>query len=232
METDSNLVLVNGYWLPESSIQSLGNDIYVEIGLLAASIGVNYQKGEHGYILSREEPALLGRIIAIDAAHGGADGGVRGPAGVQEKDVNLDVALRLAIMVELAGGKIILTRKADYSVSFAARLSTILDAKAECIISIHQSNAEGIRAYHGRDLNSRRLALEAHRELIQDLALKDQGLHESAVDLLHVSEVPGAIIETMSLFSPHLEKMASCVMKRQQAAAALYRGIRAFFEEL
>ena len=46
-----------------------------------------------------------------------------GPNGVLEKDVNLDVALRLSIMLELAGGTVVLTRKTDSAVTPEARQS-------------------------------------------------------------------------------------------------------------
>ncbi|HHV43447.1 MAG TPA: N-acetylmuramoyl-L-alanine amidase [Firmicutes bacterium] len=230
MGGERNLVIVNGYWLPESGVELIDNNVYVEIGLLAASLGINYQKEEKGYILSRIEPALFGRIIAIDPAHGGADYGVVGPNGVLEKDVNLDVALRLSIMLELAGGTVVLTRKTDSAVTPEARQSTLLEAGVECLIIIHQSDAPGIRGYHRGDLESHRFASAMHQELVSDLQLRDLGLHVATMDLLHLIPVPGAIVETMSLADASTEKMTTCIRKRQQAAAALYRGIRAFFE--
>ena len=69
-----------------------------------------------------------------------------------------------------------------------------------------------------------------HQELVSDLQLRDLGLHVATMDLLHLIPVPGAIVETMSLADASTEKMTTCIRKRQQAAAALYRGIRAFFE--
>ena len=49
-------------------------------------------------------------VILLDAGHGGEDGGA-GENGVQEKDVNLAVALQLQEFLEMSGFRVVMTRR-------------------------------------------------------------------------------------------------------------------------
>ena len=54
---------------------------------------------------------LRGLVIAVDAGHGGYDGGAVGRvSGVPEKGINLDVALRVQALLEEAGADVVMTR--------------------------------------------------------------------------------------------------------------------------
>ena len=75
--------------------------------------------------------------IIIDAGHGGHDAGAVGDNGLREKDVNLDVALRLAELVEMKGIEVILTRKDDTFISLPDRVKIANKSGADMFISIH-----------------------------------------------------------------------------------------------
>jgi N-acetylmuramoyl-L-alanine amidase len=81
------------------------------------------------------------RTIVIDPGHGGADPGAIGKSGLQEKTVNLDVALALRkLLKEKAGLDAILTRESDVHVPLE-NLTVIANQKrADLFVSIH-SNA-------------------------------------------------------------------------------------------
>lgn len=64
---------------------------------------------------------LEGRIIVVDAGHGGVDGGANNRY-ICEKDVNLDVALRLQKMLEENGAVVYMTRTEDVSLNKSQRL--------------------------------------------------------------------------------------------------------------
>lgn len=51
--------------------------------------------------------------VILDAGHGGEDGGAVGISGVLEKDLNLDLTLRLAERLTEAGVRVVLTRDSD-----------------------------------------------------------------------------------------------------------------------
>ncbi len=90
-----------------------------------------------------EEPLLssiygLGvRTIAIDPGHGGHDPGAVGQAGLTEKTVNLDLALRLEKRLKAHGFNIILTRNQDISMDLQKRVDFAKERDADLFISIH-----------------------------------------------------------------------------------------------
>src|SRR4029077_20663754 len=88
--------------------------------------------------LTRALGLKIGRIV-IDAGHGGHDTGTIGPTGLMEKDLCLDVALRLGKIIEqkLPGADIIYTRSDDTFIPLEERTNIANQAKADLFISIH-----------------------------------------------------------------------------------------------
>ena len=104
--------------------------------------------------LSRALGLKIGRIV-IDAGHGGHDTGTIGPTGLMEKDLCLDVALRLGQMIQdhLPGTEIIYTRTDDTFVPLEERTAIANQAKADLFISIHANSspdpsARGVETYY------------------------------------------------------------------------------------
>lgn len=86
--------------------------------------------------------------IVIDAGHGGNDPGAIGKKGTREKDVNLDIARRVANLLKSRGVEVIMTRSTDRFVPLYRRAQIANDAKANLFISIH-SNANRVRSLKG-----------------------------------------------------------------------------------
>jgi type II secretory pathway predicted ATPase ExeA len=77
--------------------------------------------------------------VVIDPGHGGPDRGLRGPHGLLEKDVCLEIALRLGAMIEeeIPGTQVVYTRNEDNQVSLPQRVQIANGARADLFISIH-----------------------------------------------------------------------------------------------
>lgn len=91
--------------------------------------------------LTRALGLKINRIV-IDAGHGGHDDGTIGPHGVLEKDVVLDVALRLAKLVQQRmGAEVILTRSDDTFIPLRERTAIANDHKADLFLSIHANSS-------------------------------------------------------------------------------------------
>ena len=104
--------------------------------------------------LTRALGLKISRIV-IDAGHGGHDTGTIGPHGLMEKDLCLDVALRLGALIEqkLPGAEVVYTRKDDTFIPLEERTRIANDAKADLFISIHANSshdpsARGIETYY------------------------------------------------------------------------------------
>lgn len=77
-------------------------------------------------------------IIAVDAGHGGNDPGAHGQNGTEEKKITLDIARKLANLINKQPGmKAVMVRKGDYFVDLRKRMQIARAAKADLFISIH-----------------------------------------------------------------------------------------------
>ncbi len=134
--------------------------------------------GQHS--LTRALGLKIGRIV-IDAGHGGHDTGTIGPHGLMEKDLCLDVALRLGHLIEqkLPGAEVVYTRKDDTFIPLEERTAIANEAKADLFISIHANSshdheARGIETYYLNFATSEESLEVATREN----SLSQEGLHD------------------------------------------------------
>jgi N-acetylmuramoyl-L-alanine amidase len=127
----------------------------------------------------------MGKVV-IDAGHGGHDTGTIGPNGLMEKDLVLDVALRLgALITQRLGAQVVYTRSEDVFIPLEDRTRIANDERADLFISIHansspEPSATGVETYYF-NLTSDKTGL--------DLAMRENATSASAIsdlnDLLH-----------------------------------------------
>ncbi len=108
--------------------------------------------------------------VVIDAGHGGEDHGARGPEGLVEKDLVLDLARRLAERLAGQGLRVVMTREADGFVPLDERTRIANDAEADLFVSIH-ANASRLRGVQG--IETFFASLEATDEAAQELARRE-----------------------------------------------------------
>ena len=119
--------------------------------------------------LTRALGLKVGRIV-IDAGHGGQDQGTQGPKGLLEKDLVLDVALRLGKLVEeRMGAEVIYTRSDDTFVPLKQRTALANDKKADLFLSIHANSSSypriaGVETYYLNFTDSKEALDVASRE--------------------------------------------------------------------
>jgi N-acetylmuramoyl-L-alanine amidase len=77
-------------------------------------------------------------VIAIDAGHGGEDPGAIGRRGTREKTVVLEIARKLAALIEKEPGmRPVLIREGDYYVGLRQRIDKARKHNADLFLSIH-----------------------------------------------------------------------------------------------
>src|SRR5699024_10801251 len=79
---------------------------------------------------------LKGKVLLIDAGHGGKEIGVQ-KNGILEKELNLEIVLILNKLLEKVGAKTVLIRDRDQYVSLSDRLEMSNTLKAHFLLSIH-----------------------------------------------------------------------------------------------
>jgi N-acetylmuramoyl-L-alanine amidase len=107
-----------------------------------------------------EQLGLTVRTVMIDAGHGGRDSGARGPGGLYEKTVTLEVAKLLGKRLEQMGFEALYTRTTDKYVPLEVRTAMANARKADLFISVH-CNAHGDPGSSGMETYSLNLASTA-----------------------------------------------------------------------
>ncbi len=121
----------------------------------------------------------IGRIV-IDAGHGGHDSGTLGVDGIEEKDVVLDVALRLGkVLHDRLGAEVVYTRSDDTFIPLETRTAIANKAQADLFLSIHANSssdatARGVETYYLNFTSSPDALETAAREN----AVSDQSIHQ------------------------------------------------------
>ena len=109
---------------------------------------------------------VVGAHVVLDPGHGGDEPGAVGPTGLTEKELNLDVALRVRDLLQAEGATVVLTRDRDVRLTLATRAAIARTMSPIAFLSIHhnaapvgRSDRPGSELYHQlRDPRSRRLA--------------------------------------------------------------------------
>lgn len=129
--------------------------------------------------LTRALGLKIGKIV-VDAGHGGHDTGTIGPNGLLEKDLVLDVALKLGKLLEdRLGAEVVYTRDDDTFIPLETRTAVANKEQADLFISIHANSssdqtARGVETYY-LNFTSSRDALEV---AARENAVSEKSIHE------------------------------------------------------
>ena len=153
--------------------------------------------------LTRALGLKLNRVV-IDPGHGGHDHGTTGPSGLKEKELVLDLANRLKILIEQRlGAEVVLTRDSDVFIPLEERTDIANRHRADLFLSIHVNSSRyrsvsGPEVYYLNFTDSKDDLEVASREnaghgksifelseLLQKIALKDK-IAESSEFARHV----------------------------------------------
>lgn len=197
---------------------------------------------------------VTNKVVVIDPGHGGHDPGAVGKNGLLEKNVNLDIALKLQAFLEQSGCVVQLTRAVDESIhdtderslrnkkrsDLKKRREIVDTSEADAFISIHlnsfsQPKYKGVQTFYPKEsLESKRLAESVQNELKTTLEIVDNrvALPINNIYLLKDVKIPSIIVECGFLSNPEEEKKLATDGYRRQIAWGIYMGIMKFFEQL
>lgn len=190
------------------------------------------------------------KCVVIDAGHGGQDPGKVGINGVNEKEINLQIAERVKKYLEAAGVKVVMTRETDEGLNdpgasnkkvqdMKRRIALIDKTSPAVTVSIHQNSypeeyVHGAQVfYYNTSVQGKKLA-----QLIQDQLVKKadpentrQVKANDSYYLLKKTEIPIVIVECGFLSnSEEAEKL--CTPEYQDRIAwAIHMGIMQYLNE-
>ena len=195
--------------------------------------------GETGDDSSLAQSAVAIKV-AVDAGHGGSDSGAVGN-GLLEKDINLDVSLRLADLLDddsadTSGGgdwDVLLTRASDVFVSLQQRVTLANSFGAASFVSIHSNSfsdpqANGTETYAWAEgTTAAALRDKVHGEMIAAWGLTDRGTKTANFYVLVNTSMPASLSEMGFITNPGDAAFLGSAQARQDMALAHLFGIQA-----
>ena len=229
--------------------------------------------------LARAVFPLAVKRIVVDAGHGGAHHGAISASGVAEKDITLDVSMRLRRLLTEASFDVLMTRDTDDTLSLERRVAVANGNRADLFVSVHvnwipRPDVRPVETYFmgptddpavlnlagtenresGYSMSAYRRLLEkvyvdtrreeshalAHRvnaELFRSLYLinpwlENRGVKMAPFAVLVGTEMPAILVEVSCLSNEDEVKLLTSADYREEIAAALLRGIRAYARDL
>jgi N-acetylmuramoyl-L-alanine amidase len=192
---------------------------------------------------------LSGKIILLDAGHGGPDGGA-GTGKTLEKDIALDITIKVRDYLQQQGALVIMTRENDKDLAdpdtrgysrrkvedLKKRLKMINTTDNDLFISIHlnaipSSQWRGAQTFyaphHEENARAAKFIQEEMRKNLENTDRKAKPL--SQVFILKHAKKPGALVEVGFLSNPNEKALLKSESYQEKVAISIYKGIMRYF---
>jgi len=172
-------------------------------------------------------------LVVVDAGHGGDDPGTISAGHIYEKDINLEVARRVAALLEQRGLTVVMTRQQDRFIELEERAEIANRRNADLFVSIHADSApnrevQGFTVYvaRGASPDSYKAAQAISRALAG--AVSDtRGIREADYRVLVSSTCPAVLVELGYLSNATEARRLQDSAYQARLAQALADGISA-----
>ncbi len=177
------------------------------------------------------KPAKFSTVV-IDPGHGGRDhGGIPGQR-VKEKQMALDVALRLRKQLKRLGYETVVTRASDRDMSKDARVAVAAARPGAVFVSIHfnsayRAGAKGFETYF-HTAKSRGLAEHIHSHVVSTRPAVDRGVKRAGFFVLRHNPLRAVLVECGFLTNPGEAALARKASYRDRLARHIATGIHAY----
>jgi N-acetylmuramoyl-L-alanine amidase len=200
------------------------------------------------FLLNKKETnnGAIIRAVAIDPGHGGLDTGIISPSGYKEKQLNLEVAKKLAKHLKMKLGiPIYLSRDGDYELTMEQRLQSASKEDVDIWLLLHAQAAfspdvKGVSLFVRPDENASDSSGNDDTEVVQsdsmllanDLAMslrensiEVRGIYPSSRLSLGRGNLPTVQIELGYLSNPEEQQQLQDPNYQDQMVQSLYNGI-------
>ncbi len=182
--------------------------------------------------ISPDKP-LKNITITVDAGHGGNEKGAIGCLGDCEKDITLDVALKLQKELRRQGANVIMTRETDEKVSLKKRVEITNESDSSIFISIHgnalpdhlnplEHRGTSVYYYYPQAKNLAQSILNAMNTEAQT---QNNGVRQGSFAVVRNTNALSVLVELAYLINPEDNALLINEKFREKCAAAIAHGI-------
>ena len=219
-------------------------EVCILILIIAGLIVLNQNLGK---FVTSNEVQVSKHTVVLDAGHGGSDPGKVGINGALEKDLNLQITMRIKEMLEKKGIQVVLTRQTDEMLCQAnasnrkqedmkRRVELINEAKPFLAVSIHQNSYTDLQVlgaqvfYYSESEEGKKMAECMQNALLEaDPDNTRQAKANDSYYLLKRTQVPTIIVECGFLSNPLEAEKLKTKEYQETIANAIVNGIESCF---
>ena len=179
------------------------------------------------------------KLIVIDAGHGDFDSGSEN-LGYFEKDINLELALKLEYALKEEGYAVIMTRNDDSFLELYERSDLANETKADLFISIHQnsymedSSVNGIEVYYNseKSTDDEKLAKSIQDGLINETRANNREIRaDNGLVVIRETTMPSVLIETAYISNKNELSLITSDDYQDKVIQGILAGIEEFLNQ-
>lgn len=211
-------------------------------GALAHYVNFGIAEGRQGRDPESEVPAALpnplsGFTVILDAGHGGRDpGAVRN--GIYEKNLNLMIAMRIKLLLESYGVRVLMTRYDDSFVSLEERYGFENMHPEAVFVSIHCNTLSGTSSVRGMSAycyapgneNSSLLASCVYYCALFSTGAEGRGIKtDSDLKVVLYSTIPSTLVEVGYMSTPYEMSLLASPEYQESIAEGITAGLFTYY---
>ncbi|HHU62200.1 MAG: N-acetylmuramoyl-L-alanine amidase CwlD [Bacillota bacterium] len=219
---------------------------------ICLTVGIYWGTAQKDYIPAMTgslAKIISGKIIVIDAGHGGIDPGAVSAQGILEKEITLQIARELEFLFQKAAVYVVMVRQSDSDLADSSeqnllkrkrqdlkqRVFVAEQAEADLYISIHANyfpapRWSGAQTFYLEDCpEGQKLAESIQTELVRHLGPNNRVAQTGNFRVLRDTSMPATLVEVGFLSNPQEAQKLSEVSYQKKIASAIFDGVLLYY---
>ena len=188
---------------------------------------------------------IKGKIITLDPGHGGSDPGAIGASGLKEKQITLEISLRVKELLEKEGAKVYMTRTTDKDVygpnasdraELQARVNVAEKYNSDLFISLHinssvNKSVGGFSSYYyPKTDNDLKIAKAIQDKFAKNFGVDNLGVRQANFYVVKRCSMPATLLEMCFISNPKEEKLMKSRWFQKKTARLIVEGVENYFD--
>lgn len=188
---------------------------------------------------------IKGKIITLDPGHGGSDPGAIGASGLKEKQITLEISMRVKELLEKEGAKVYMTRTKDVDVygpnasdraELQARVNVAEKNGSDLFISLHinssvNKSVGGFSSYYyPKTDNDLKIAKAIQDKFAKNFGVDNLGVRQANFYVVKRCSMPATLLEMCFISNPNEEKLMKGRWFQKKTARLIVEGVENYFK--
>ena len=185
------------------------------------------------------------KIITLDPGHGGSDPGAIGASGLKEKQITLEISMRVKELLEKEGAKVYMTRTTDKDVyapnasdraELQARVNVAEKHNSDLFLSLHinssvNKSVGGFSSYYyPKTDNDLKIAKAIQDKFAKNFGVDNLGVRQANFYVVKRCSMPATLLEMCFISNPKEEKLMKSKWFQKKTALLIVEGVKNYFD--